>query len=128
MMWRIAAVGLIVAFVGIILSELGFKGKRVFSALCITLILAAFVSEATDMLSSVIKIAESSGVGDAAAVAVKVVGVGYVFGFVSDISEELGERGVASAVSLVGRLEIVMLIFPFFLEICELGMGISGAR
>ena len=124
MIWRVAALGLLMAFVGIILGELGFKGKRVFGALCITVLLGAVLEGAVQMLSSVMKIAVSGGVGETARAAVKVVCTGYIFGFVSDIAEELGERGIASAVTAVGRVEIFLIIFPFFTEILEMGMNL----
>lgn len=122
MMWRIAAGGVLSGVVGVILSELGFKGKRIFTAVCFTLLISIALSGAGDMLGSILGFAEGAGVGRIAKVAVKVVGVGYVFGFTSDICEELGERGVASALSAAARIEILLLVFPYFMEICNIGV------
>ena len=52
------------------------------------------------------------------------LGVGYVFGIVSDICEEMGERGISSAVINAGRIEIFLLIFPYFKKILEMGIGL----
>ena len=123
MMWRIALGGLLSAVVGVVLTEMGFKGKRAFAAVCFTLLLSMAFGEATDMLGTVLGFAEGAGIGKVARVALKVVGVGYIFGFASDICEELGERGAASAMSAAARIEIILLIFPYFMEICEMGVA-----
>lgn len=126
MIWRIAAVGLLMSALGVVLAEMGFRGKRVFSALCVTMLLFGMASGVSEVFSRILGVADAGGVGEMARVALKVVGVGYVFGFVSDISEELGERGIASAVSAVGRVETVVLVLPYFLEICKIGTSLSG--
>ena len=77
-----------------------------------------------DIVRTVTGMAESAGVGNVAAVAIKVVGVGYLFGIVSEVCEELGERGIATAVVNVGRVEILVLIFPYLKEILEMGIGL----
>ena len=123
MIIKIAAAGAVMAMVCAVLSELGFKGKKILSALFIALILLGALLGAGDMLSDILGLAELSGASGVCTVALKVVGVGYLFGFVSDIAEELGERGIASAVSCAGRVEILLLVFPHFMEICKLGMG-----
>jgi hypothetical protein len=121
MMLKLLAASLLCAALGAVLSELGFKGKRIFAALALTLILCGVLGGASDIISSVLGIAEGAGIGAAARVALKVVGLGYVFGLVGDVCEELGERGIASAVTVAGRIEILVLVFPYFLEICALG-------
>ena len=118
---KLLAAGVLCAVLGVLLSELGFKGKRIFAALALTVIFCSALGGAADMVRSVLGIAEGSGFGELGKVALKVVGLGYVFGLVADVCEELGERGVASAVTVAGRVEILVLVFPYFLEICSLG-------
>ncbi len=125
MILRLAAIGALMAMVGAALSELGFRGKRIFAALCITFLLCGALEAAAKMLGQIGGLADDAGIGKIGAVAMKVVGVGYVFGFVSDIAEELGERGISSAVAVAGRVEILLLVFPYFLEICRLGEGLQ---
>ena len=119
-----AAVGVLCAAVGAVLSELGFSGKRIFAASAITVILCAALSGASDMIGDILGIADGAGVGKIGRVALKVVGCGYLFGFVSDVCEELGERGIGSAVAVLGRVEMLALVFPYFLDICKLGASI----
>lgn len=121
MIFKLLAVGVLCAVLCATLAELKFGGKRIFAAASMTVILCGALSGAADMVASLLSLSEDAGVGKIGAVALKVVGCGYVFGFVADTCEELGERGIASAVSVSGRIEIFALVFPYFLEICRLG-------
>lgn len=118
---KLLAAALLCAALGALLTELGFKGKRVFAAIALTVIFCSALDGATDMIRSVLGIAEGAGIGKLGKVALKVVGLGYIFGLVSDVCDELGEKGIASAVTCAGRVEILVLVFPYFLEICALG-------
>ena len=53
---------------------------------------------------------------------VRAVGLGYVFGFTSDICNSLGESTLASLVTAVGRVEIFLLALPYFVKTVELGV------
>lgn len=126
MMWRIAAAGLLSAVVGVVLSEMGFKGKRIFAAVCFTLLITAAFGESSEMFGKIIGFADGAGIGRVARTALKVVGVGYVFGFGEDICRELGENGAASAMAMAAKIEILILVFPYFMEILELGLSAIG--
>ena len=58
-----------------------------------------------------------SGIRESAETALKVVFSGYVFGIASDVSAELGEGGIANAVTLGGRLEIALIIMPYLMDV-----------
>jgi hypothetical protein len=124
MIIKIAACGAVMAMVCAVLSELGFRGKRIVSALFIALILLFALLGAGEMLSDILGLARLTEASAVCTVALKVVGVGYLFGFISDLAEELGERGIASALLCAGRVEILLLVFPHFLEICRLGVDL----
>jgi hypothetical protein len=68
------------------------------------------------------RIVEDTGIADAADKAIRAVGLGYVFGFTSDICNSLGESTLASLVTAVGRVEIFLLALPYFVKTIELGM------
>ena len=124
MTWRLLATALLVTVVGALLGEIGFKGKRAIGGLAIVLFAIAALDGISSMLSSVMELAEASGITEGARCALKVIGVSYAFGLVSDVAEELGERGVATAVTGVGRVEIFVIVFPFFKEILNIGIGL----
>lgn len=117
MIWRVALSALVMVFVAALLSELGYHAKRIFTSLCVTLLFISVIDGMGEIFKTVLGFAEGAGVSELAKCAVKVVGVGYVFGFVSDIAEELGEKGISTGVGMVGRVEIFVLVFPYFKEI-----------
>ena len=123
---RICLAALLSAVVGVLLSELGFKGKRVFSAVAIVALIALIGSGIKSLLSDVMGISSSVGIEETAAVAVKVLGCGYVFGICSELCAELGETGVSRALSLAGRVEILLLVMPYFVKTVSLGMELIG--
>lgn len=124
MIWRLLAAGVLVCFLSCVLSEIGFKGKRAIGGLAIVIFALAALDGAADMLSGVMELADDAGISEAARCALKVVGVGYAFGITSDVAEELGERGVSAAVTNVGRVEIFLIVFPYFKEILNMGIGL----
>ena len=50
------------------------------------------------------------------------MGLGYVFGFTSEICSELGEGVIASAVTAAGRVQIFLVAYPYFEKIIKLGV------
>ena len=75
-----------------------------------------------DIVRTVTGMAESAGVGNVAAVAIKVVGVGYLFGIVSEVCEELGEKRVSQILTTFSRVEIFLVILPYVKEIADMGV------
>lgn len=122
MMPKICALGMLVAFVGVLLAECGWRGKRVFGVLAAVVLMIGLSDGIGELFGGVTSISDSAGVGEVAAVAMKVVGVGYVFGFCSDTARELGENSVSSILTIAGRIEILLLVLPYFKKILEFGM------
>ena len=119
---RIAAFALVCAGLGALLEGLGFKSRRLFSVLAFVLLIGAIAQPLSEILQGLLSFSSAAGIGEGAEAAVKAVGLGYLFGFVSDICTGLGESSLASAVIIVGRLEIFLVAFPFFEGIMNLGM------
>ena len=119
---RIAAFALVCAVLGALLEGLGFKSKRLFSVLAFVLLVGAIAQPLSEILKGILSFSSAAGIGEGAEAAVKAVGLGYLFGFVSDICTGLGESGLASAVIMVGRVEIFLVAYPFFEGIMNLGM------
>ena len=122
MISKAIGVALVSAILSALLDGLGFKSRRLFSTLSVIVVMVGLISSVSELLSSVMKIVEGTGVADVADKAVRAVGLGYVFGFTSDICNSLGESTLASLVTAVGRVEIFLLALPYFMKTIELGM------
>ncbi len=122
MIARICCAALLVAILSALLSELGFRQKRLFVVLSLVLVISMLVEGIADLFSSALSLADSAGLTDAAKCAVKAVGLGYVFGFTADVCEELGERGIANAVTVGARIEIFLIALPYFEKTMRLGI------
>jgi stage III sporulation protein AD len=70
---------------------------------------------------SVENIFQSVGFSEGAGAAIKILGLGYLFGICADVCRELGENSIAKAVEVAGRAEILMVVIPFLEEIIEMG-------
>jgi hypothetical protein len=121
---KVCAIGVIVAFTGFLLSEMGFKGKKIFVALSVVLMLIYVAGETGSVISETVSIFMGAGIGDISGRALKIVGLGYVFGISCEVCEELGETGIQKALTLVGRVEIIGVTLPYIKEILELGISL----
>ena len=122
MISKAIGVALVSAILSALLDGLGFKSRRLFSTLSAIVVMVGLVGSVSELLESVMKIADGTGIGDAADKAVRAVGLGYIFGFTSDICNSLGESTLASLVTAVGRVEIFLLALPYFVKTVELGV------
>ena len=118
---KIAFLGLVFAFSAVLLKNLGWRGASVFTALGIVILLG----EITSVFTEIEKVSELwASLGDGAVAIFKILGIGYIFGISADISRELGEGGISSALSLVARFEIIAVAMPFILEIFSLALSL----
>ena len=121
-MLKLSFAALLVAMLAALLSELGFRQKKLFVTLSLVVIFSLLADALGQILSSVTNVARLEGIGDCAKSAIKAVGVGYVLGFASDICDELGEKGLSSAVSVAARIEIFLIALPYFEKVIRLGV------
>ena len=111
---------ILLAVSAVLLRNFGWKGAPVFSALAIVVILSE-LSFAVSELTSFFSFLSNSGMGDLSAAALKILGCGYLFGICADLCRELGEGGIAKAVEVVGRAEIIIIVLPFLKEFINSG-------
>lgn len=122
MIFKLCASAILAATVGMLFSDIGFKGRRAFLASCGVFIVVGVLGGLREILSGVLGIAEMGGVIDIARSGARIVGAGYVFGISSDVCRELDAVGVANALSAAGKVEILLIVFPYFLKTVSLGM------
>lgn len=123
---RYCAVAIAVAVFGFMLRSLGWNGARIFStlgAVSVVLLGLTVMGSLTRVLGDLFA---PQGLGEVFGSVLKIVGIGYVFGVCSDICGELGEGGVASALTLVGRGSILLAAMPTLGEIVEIVRGVGG--
>ena len=122
MILKLVGVGVILSLIGALLGELGSKDRRVFGALGCVLLVSAVLPDIASIVGEAQRIAELGKASEGAAVCLKIVGVGYLFSFGASMAEEMSERGIASAISFAARIEIALIILPYFTEIVNMGM------
>ena len=122
MISKTVGVALVCAILSALLDGLGFKSRRLFSTLSAIVIMVGLIGGVSELLGSVMKIADDTGIGEVADRAVRAVGLGYVFGFTSDMCSSLGEGTLATLVTAAGRVEIFLLALPYFVKTVELGV------
>ena len=124
-LWRAVGVALLTLFLGIVLRELGFKGSRFISVVCAVGILALCTSGIELIADKLIRFGGGT-VSDSAQMVMKMMGIGYVSGICADVCSELGEGLLANAITLLGKIEILMMSAPVALEIIERGAELIG--
>ena len=118
-MLKICGIAIIAAVMGYLLSELGFRGKRAFSVLCSVIFLLVFIDVAKDVIAEIGCLSLGDEGQRMFSSALKVVGIGHAFGISSEICSELSEGAIASVLTLVGKLEIVIIIIPYIRDLLE---------
>ncbi len=124
MMLKGCAIALIAAFCAVMLKELGFRSAGVFGAVCGAVMLSLSADVLSAGAAQIKEIAALSDIADIASDILKIVGIGYIFGFCSDICTDLGEGTTASALTVLGRLEVVGIALPYFKKIIDLGLSL----
>lgn len=125
-MLEICALALVAALSFFLLSELKWRGAPLLAILCFVGIISAAGPYARALGGAVGNIAESSEILDSVSAILKIVGVGYLAGISSDVCSELGVPRIGSAVTLIGRLEIIAIAAPFFVGILDMGVDLIG--
>ena len=126
MIGRLCAAALLCAVMGALLSEYGWKGKRAFSALCVLLVLSAALPELAEIFDRTDSLITVTGISEVSVTALKIIGAGYAFGLVGDLCSELGETGIARCCAAVGRVEIFLLVLPYFEELILSAVRLIG--
>lgn len=124
MILRLIGAALILTVSAFLLKNFGWRGAPIFTAIALVLFITEAEGELEYIFSSIRKIGIESGIENALSAAIKVLGIGYLFGICADICRELSEAGIAKAVEVVGRVEIIAVVVPYFEEIIKVGIGL----
>ena len=124
MILKICGGAILLAVLGFLLSELGFRGKRAFTVLSVIIFLLIFIDLVSDAISQITAISIGEEGRESLSLALKIVGVGHAFNFFADTCSELSENGIASVLTLVGRIEILLMILPTAIELISYSASI----
>lgn len=116
---KVCGGAILVAVLGFILSELGFRGKRALVTLGIVIFLLIFLDSLSEAVAKITSFPLDEIGGEALKQALKIIGVGHAFNISSDICAELSEGGIATAIITVGRIEILLIMLPTVVELVE---------
>lgn len=113
----VALVGALFAF---ILREMGFRASALIGALCAVGLFALATLGIGEIKDELAPHLASSGASELFGSALLAVGVAYLFSFAAELARALGEGTVASALELLGRVEIVVMAAPALAEILKM--------
>ena len=126
MILKIFGLAVLLCITAFMLHSFGWRGAPVFASVAMVILL----SEAAGVLESVLLSARNMGVdvglAEPVSAALKVLGLGYLYGICADVCRDMSESGIAKAVEAVGRVEIVAVVMPFFEEIIKVGVELLG--
>lgn len=122
---KVVGYAFLVLFLVVILREMGFRGVRLVSLIGAVGLLSACIFGVEALSETFDGIGR--GVPDEYTVAVmKIMGVGYSSGICADVCLEFGEVSLSNAVTLFGRVEMLLISAPCAIAILERGMELVG--
>ncbi len=104
------------------LRGLDAKGAPVFAVLAGVVILGEAAEPLGGIFSSVSDICADAGIDTLLSTALKLMGLGYLFGITADSVREIGEPFIAKCVETVGSIEMIAVILPFLEELLSLAV------
>lgn len=109
-----------------LLRALGFRGAPIFAAISAIVLISESKESLGYIFGRVKELSELSNISEPTSAALKILGIGYLFGICADVCRELSEPGIAKAVEIVGRVEIFAVVIPYFERIIRVGVELLG--
>ena len=126
MILKIFGLAILLSMTAFLLRSFGWRGAPVFASVALVILLTEASGLLEAVLHSVRDIGAVAGLAEPVRAALKVLGLGYLYGICADVCRDLSEAGIAKAVEAVGRVEIVAVIMPYFEEIIKVGVELIG--
>ncbi len=126
MILKICGISILTAICAFLLRSFGWRGVPILVASVSVLLISELDGRFEYIFGALREIGTRTGIAETLASALKVVAAGYLFGICADVCRELGEGGVAKTVEVVGRVEIVAIVVPYFEEIIKIGIELVG--
>lgn len=101
------------------MKETGVKGHALFLVAVGTLAALPLLSSLASLASRYTALIDNEGAREFCVAAIKVLGVGWLTHIACDVCTESGAPSLASRVELCGRIEILLLCFPYVEELVK---------
>ncbi len=124
MIFKICAYAIMAIVIITLVKELGWRGAPLIAVGALIFAIGLILPLLTRAKGYYNSFASSLGISDIAITVLKIVGIGYIAGIVCELCREMGEGLIARSVALVGRIEIIMMSAPYFLEVVKLGVSL----
>lgn len=114
-----AALGLLLVAAAscVILKAFGFRGAPLVAVIASVALISCYRDSLLGIGGIFSELSASSDLLSYVSAALKVVGISYLSGISADVCREIGEGGIAKTVSVVTRIELVVLSLPYIREI-----------
>lgn len=126
MMLKVCALGIVAASAAFLLKDFGWKGTPVLCLICFVGILSLAGERLSQLRELFLFVGREGELTQSVESILKVIGIGYLSGLTAESCRELGAGSVATAVNLVGRLEVAAVMLPYLVEIIKLGTELLG--
>ena len=126
MILKIFGAAILLCLSAFMLRSFGWRGAPVFASIAFVMLISEAAGSLRSILGAVGEISADAGLSEPAKAAIKVLGLGYLYGICADICRDLSENGIAKAVEAVGRVEIIAVVMPYFEEIIKVGVELIG--
>ena len=123
---RWCVIFLLIASLALIMKNLGFKGAPVFVVLTVTALIGTSVNKLSGILSVFSELGEHANIQKYTEGCLKVLGIGYLSGVCCDVCKELGENGVAKAIAIFTKIELIAIAAPYISEIISESIKFAG--
>lgn len=99
-----------------ILKSFGFRGAPLVSVVAVLVAISSLESAFREISDLAVYLGEISGAREYVRAALKVVGISYLSGIGLDVCREIGEAGISRCISLLTRIELLLISMPLVKE------------
>ena len=115
---------LVAAMSALLLRDFGWKGVPVLACVTLSAVLSLSAEVLSGLVSEIGNLAAEGEIEHYTQGALKILGVGLLSGIISDMLTELSETGLAKAVTVISRIEILGISMPYLIEIIDTGLDL----
>lgn len=117
---QLSAAAVLFAALCLILRESGSRASGLVALAGGLALLTYAISRYKEPIAALVRLAEEAGLAGSFAALLKMLAVALLAHLAAELCRDMGEGTLASRIELCGRVEILLLCLPLFLELCTL--------